>query len=71
MRLLREVEEVTGDWRRLHNEELHGLCLSPNFIQMIKSIRMRWTVRVARKGERMCIHDFGVEVSWKKTNWKI
>jgi CelD/BcsL family acetyltransferase involved in cellulose biosynthesis len=50
VRLLREIEEVTGDWRRLHSEELHGLYLSPNFIQMIKSVRMRWTVHVARKG---------------------
>jgi hypothetical protein len=71
VRLLREIEDVTGDWRRLYNEELHGLYLSPNVIQMIKLIRVRWTVHVARKGERKCVHDFGVEFSWKKTNWKI
>jgi len=69
--LLREIEEITGDWRRLHNEELHGLHLSPNVIQMITLILMRWTVHVARKEERKCVSDFGVEVSWKETNWKI
>jgi hypothetical protein len=34
--------EVTGDWRKLHNEELHNLYSSPNIIRMIKSKRMRW-----------------------------
>jgi hypothetical protein len=61
VRLLREIEEVTRDWRRLHNEELHGLYVSPNVIQVIKSIRMRWTVHVAPKGERKYIHEFGAK----------
>jgi hypothetical protein len=34
--------EVTGDWRKLHNEELHNLYSSPTIIKMIKSRRMRW-----------------------------
>jgi hypothetical protein len=41
---------VTGDWRKLHNEELHNLYSSFNIIRMFKSRRMRWTGHVARMG---------------------
>jgi hypothetical protein len=44
--------EVRGDWRKLHNEELHNLYSSPNIIRMIKSRRMRWVGHVARMGEK-------------------
>jgi hypothetical protein len=45
-------DEVTGHWRKLHNEELHNLCSSPNIIRMmIKSRRMRWAGHVTRMGE--------------------
>jgi hypothetical protein len=45
-------DEVTGEWRRLHKEELHGLYSSPNIIRVIKSRRMRWAGHVARMGDR-------------------
>ena len=44
-------EEVTGDWRRLHNEQLNDLYSSPNIVRVIKSRRMRWAGHVARMGE--------------------
>jgi hypothetical protein len=51
-RVLRRIfvpkrDDVTGDWRKLHNEELHNLYSSPNIIRMIKSKRMRWVGHVA------------------------
>jgi hypothetical protein len=44
--------EVTGGWRKLHNEDLHNLYCFPNIIRMIKSRKMRWEDRVARMGRR-------------------
>jgi hypothetical protein len=54
-RVLRRIfgpkrDEVTGDWRKLHNEDLHNLYSSPNIIRLIKLRRMRWTVHVGRLG---------------------
>jgi hypothetical protein len=51
-RVLRRIvgpkrDEVTGGWKRLHNEELHNLYCSPGIIRMIKSRRMRWAEQVA------------------------
>jgi hypothetical protein len=46
-----ERDEVTGGWRKLHNEELHGLYSSPGIIRVIKARRMRWAGHVARIGE--------------------
>jgi len=40
--LLPKRDVATGEWRRLHNEELHDLYYSPNIIRMVKSRRMRW-----------------------------
>jgi hypothetical protein len=44
-------EEVAGGWRRLHNEELHNLYVSPHIITVIKSRKMRWERHVTRMGE--------------------
>jgi hypothetical protein len=46
-----KTDEVTGDWRKLHNEELHGLYSPPSIVTVIKARRMRWAGHVARKGE--------------------
>ena len=43
-------DEVTGDWRRLHNEEINDLYCSPNIVWVIKWRRMRWAAHVARMG---------------------
>jgi hypothetical protein len=44
--------EVTGGWRKLHNQELHNLYSSPSIIRMIKSRRMRWAGHVTGMGEK-------------------
>jgi hypothetical protein len=56
-RVLRRISgqkrtEVTGGWRRLHNEELHNVYSSPSIIRMIKSMSMKWVRHVARMGQR-------------------
>ena len=43
-------DEVTGEWRRLHNEELNDLYCSSNIVRVIKWRRMRWAGHVARMG---------------------
>jgi hypothetical protein len=48
-------DEVTGEWRKLHNEELNDLYCSPNIVRVIKS-RMTWTGHVARMGERTGVY---------------
>jgi hypothetical protein len=55
-RVLRRIfgpkrDEVTGGWRKLHNEELHGLYSSPSIVREIKARMMRWAGHVARMAE--------------------
>jgi hypothetical protein len=61
-RVLRRIfastrDEVTGEWRILHSEELHELYCSPNIISIIKSGRMRWAGNVARIGDRRDLYS--------------
>ena len=60
-RVLRRIfgpkgDEVTGEWRKLHNEELNDMYCSPNIVRVIKSRRMRWTGHVARVGDRRGVY---------------
>ena len=49
-------DKVTGNWRRLHNEELNDLYSSPNIVRVINSRRMRWAGHVARMGEERGVY---------------
>ena len=65
-RVLRRVfgpkrDEVTGEWRKLHNDELRDLYSLPNIVRVVKSGRMRWVGHVARMGEETCAQGFGGE----------
>ena len=67
-RVLRRIfgpksDEVTGEWRKLHNEELNDPYSSPNIIRVIKTRRMRWMGHVARVGERRGIYRILVGIS--------
>ena len=59
-RVLRRIfgakrDEITGEWKKLHNEELNDLYSLPNIIRMIKSGRMKWMGHVTCMGERRCV----------------
>jgi hypothetical protein len=62
-------DEVTGEWRKLHDEELHILYSSPNIIRQIKSRRVRWAGHVARMGED-CVQGFDGKDKRKEITWK-
>jgi acyl-coenzyme A synthetase/AMP-(fatty) acid ligase len=57
-----KMDEVTEEWRRLHNEELNELYSSSNIIRMLKSRRKRCGVHVACKGKKRCTQDFGAKI---------
>jgi hypothetical protein len=73
-RVLRRIfvskrDEVTGRWRKLHNEELLILYSSSNIVRQIKSRRMRWAGHVARMGEE-CVQGFDGKARRKENTWK-
>ena len=61
-RVLRKIfgprrDEVTGEWRKLHNEELNDQYSSPNIVRVIKSRRMKWAGHVAGMGKRRGVYS--------------
>ena len=75
-RVLREIfvtkrDGVTGEWRKLHNEELNDLYCSPNIVRLIKLRRMRWAGHVACMGERRVAYRLLVgKPERKREIWK-
>ena len=71
LRMLRRIfgpkrDGVTGQWGKLHNEELNDLYKSPSIVQVIKSRRMRWARHVARMEEGRGVHKVLVGETWAK-----
>jgi hypothetical protein len=56
-----ELDDVTGEWRKLHSEELNDLYCSHNIVRVVRSRRMRWAGHVARMGEKRGVCRFLVE----------
>ena len=73
-RVLRRVfepkrDEVKGEWRKLHNEELSDLYFLPYIAQVVKSRRMRWAGHVAGMGEGRGLHRFLVGKPERRDHW--
>jgi hypothetical protein len=64
-----KTDEVTGEWRKLHNDKLHILYSFPNIISKIKTRRMRWVGHVAHMGEE-CVRGFDEKARMKDITWK-
>jgi hypothetical protein len=74
-RVLRRIfgpkrDEVTGEWRKLHSEELHNLYSFPDIIRQITSRRLRWTGHVERRERRGKYTQFWWESPKERTTWK-
>jgi len=70
-RVLRRIfgprrDEVTEDWRKLHNEEFNDLYSSPNIVRVIKSRRIRWAGHVACMGDRRGVYEVLVGKTYRK-----
>jgi hypothetical protein len=63
-------DEVTGGWRKLHNEELHNVYSSPSIIKMIKSRRMRWAGHVGQMGAKRNAYRILVENPEEREHWE-
>jgi hypothetical protein len=63
-------DEVTGEWRKLHNKVLHNLYSSPDIIRQNKSGRIRWAGHVARMGEERSVQGLDVKARKKETTQK-
>jgi hypothetical protein len=64
-----ERDEVMGEWRKLHNEELHILYSTSNIVRQIKSRKMRWVGHVTHMGEES-VQNFGGKARREETTWK-
>ena len=62
-------DEVTGEWRRLHNDELNDLYSSPNIVRVIKSRRLKWAGHVARMGEERGVYRVLVGKPEGRNHW--
>ena len=64
------VSTETGEWRKLHNEELNDLYSLPNIVRVVKSRQMRWVGHVARMGEDRGVHRVLVGKPEGKSHWR-
>jgi hypothetical protein len=58
LRIFGPKREEDVSWRKLHNDELHSLCCSPNIVRVIKARGLRWAGHVARMGEGRGVYRF-------------
>jgi hypothetical protein len=69
-RIFGPKREEDGSWRKLHNDELHGLYSSPNSVRVIKSRMMRWAGHVARMGEGRGVYRALVGGPMGRDHWE-